>query len=67
MNLVDQLLKKIENRTANCAVLGLGMVGAMQSCLLSEARYRVAGYGIDTDVLRARSAEFAKWIEPRWH
>ncbi len=46
--LASERLDRLKNRTANIGVIGLGYVGLPLSLLLSEARFKVTGFDIDT-------------------
>jgi UDP-N-acetyl-D-glucosamine dehydrogenase len=52
----DQLLQKIEDRTACCAVLGMGYVGLPLAVELARAGYRVVGYDISPRVVDGLNA-----------
>jgi UDP-N-acetyl-D-glucosamine dehydrogenase len=47
----DGLLGRIENRTACCAVLGLGYVGLPLAVELARAGFRVLGYDVSENVV----------------
>jgi UDP-N-acetyl-D-glucosamine dehydrogenase len=44
---VSTRLERIQNRTANVGVIGLGYVGLPLSLLLAEAGFRVTGFDVD--------------------
>jgi len=50
-----ELLSKIENRTAQVGVIGLGYVGLPLALLFDEERFPVTGFDIDTNKVRALS------------
>jgi UDP-N-acetyl-D-glucosamine dehydrogenase len=52
----DQLLQKIDDRTACCAVLGMGYVGLPLAVELARAGYRVLGYDISPRVVDGLNA-----------
>jgi len=43
----DKLIEKLENKTANIAVLGLGYVGLPFACVFAEAGFHVTGIDLD--------------------
>src|SRR5438046_3421545 len=43
----DQLERRIETRTANIGIIGLGYVGLPLALLFSEQKFRVTGFDID--------------------
>jgi UDP-N-acetyl-D-glucosamine dehydrogenase len=43
----DLLIEKIQNRTANIGIIGLGYVGLPLALLFSEQKFRVSGFDID--------------------
>lgn len=54
-----ELLEKIEGRAAQCAVVGLGMVGTMQVRLLLKAGFSVVGYDVDESIVDQRRVELS--------
>lgn len=63
------LLDRINNQTANCVVVGLGLVGSMQLNLLLEAGFRVDGYDKDLSVVEKKDSEYrsgADSVTPRF-
>ena len=52
----DQLLKKIEDRTARIGIVGLGYVGLPLSKALLENGYSVIGFDVDTKKIKAIEA-----------
>jgi UDP-N-acetyl-D-glucosamine dehydrogenase len=52
----EQLLDRIENRSARCAVLGLGYVGLPLAIEMGRAGYRVLGYDVSHPVVDALNA-----------
>jgi len=52
----DELLQKIEDRTARCAVLGMGYVGLPLAVELGRAGYRVLGYDVSRRVVDGLSS-----------
>lgn len=48
-----RLGERIHNRTASCAVVGLGRVGTMQASLLLDAGFRVSGFDTDPAAVNA--------------
>ncbi len=60
----ERLRERIEQRTARCAVVGLGMVGTMQARMLAAAGYEVAGYDTNPAAVVAFQAQaFASQCE----
>lgn len=47
----DSLLDRIQDRTACCAVIGMGYVGLPLAVEIARAGYRVVGYDVDDDVV----------------
>ena len=54
MQLKDQLLAKIENRTACIGVVGLGYVGLPLGLEFAKAGFKVIGYDVSDRVVRDR-------------
>ena len=52
----DQLLKRIEDRTAKIGIVGLGYVGLPLSKALLENGYSVIGFDVDTRKIKAIEA-----------
>ena len=46
--IAQELLNRLESRTARIGVIGLGYVGLPLSLLLSEAGFKVTGFDIDS-------------------
>jgi UDP-N-acetyl-D-glucosamine dehydrogenase len=54
--MAERLLERIEDRSAQCAVLGLGYVGLPLAVELVRAGFRVLGYDVSEEVVGALNA-----------
>jgi UDP-N-acetyl-D-glucosamine dehydrogenase len=63
---VDELIRKIEDRTATVGVIGLGYVGLPLVLLFSESGFRVIGFDVDTAKTEAlaRGESYIRHIGP---
>jgi len=52
----DQLLEKIENRTACMGIVGLGYVGLPLALEFAKAGFKVIGYDVSERVVKALMA-----------